>query len=76
MKSNAVILGLILGLILVFVLSKFIVPNIRVTPVAHADTYVSDREQEREYCAAWATQKMPVVGGTEDAIRKHCQKYL
>ncbi len=45
--------------------------------VAHADTkQLTDKEQEKKYCALWATQKMPVQGGSTDEIRKHCNKFL
>lgn len=39
-------------------------------------TQLSDREQEQQYCAAWATSQKAVQGGSTSAIREHCQKYL
>lgn len=45
-------------------------------PVAHAETnQLSDYQQEREYCAEVFTGT-PIVGGTMQQIRKHCQKYI
>lgn len=45
-------------------------------PVAHAQTkQLSDYQQEREYCAQVFTG-MPIVGGTMQQVREHCQKYI
>lgn len=49
------------------------------TPIVKGQTTqlgMSDRDQEKLYCSEWVMGQEAVVGGTTDAIRKHCSEFL
>lgn len=64
------------AILLSLVIHMTIEPKGTTPIVKNATGMLSDRQQEQKYCAAWATQEIPVVGGTTDAIRNHCNKFL